>query len=154
MAKEIERKFLVIGNSWKEKAKGVFYCQGYLNSTKERVVRVRTIGEKAFLTIKGVTIGASRLEYEYEIPVKEANEMLKELCEKPVIEKHRYTLEYEGHNWEIDEFHGENEGLIIAEVELESEDEELKLPGWVDKEVTSDPKYYNANLITQPFKNW
>ena len=126
MGKEIERKFLLKDNSWRSLAQGTRYRQGYLSSTKERVVRVRTIDDKGFLTIKGVTAGATRTEYEYEIPVDDSEAMLDELCEKPLIEKKRYKIDFDGLTWEVDEFFGENHGLIVAEVELESEDQEFE----------------------------
>ena len=154
MGKEIERKFLVKNDSFRSLAKGTSYRQGYLNSAKERVVRVRTIDDKGFLTIKGITTGATRLEYEYEVPLKDADTMLDELCEKPLIEKNRYKISHEGFVWEVDEFFGENQGLICAEVELESEDQAYEKPEWIGEEVTGDPKYFNSNLIQNPYKNW
>jgi adenylate cyclase len=153
MGKEIERKYLVTGTQWKEAATGTLYRQGYLNSQKERVVRARTMGEKAALTIKGITVGATRLEFEYEIPLDDCNQLL-ELCEQPLIEKTRYKVEHGGLIWEIDEFHGVNDGLIVAECELESEDQAIDKPAWVGDEVTSDPRYYNSNLIANPFSTW
>ena len=154
MAKEIERKFLVSGDSWRALAKGAMYRQGYLNSAKERTVRIRTADEKAFLTIKGITVGAVRSEYEYEIPFDEGNAMLEELAEKPLIEKRRYKIPVAGVTWEIDEFLGDNAGLIVAEVELTSEDQVFDKPVWLGKEVTGDPRYYNANLFKNPFTHW
>ena len=154
MGKEIERKFLLTGDSWKDMAKGILYRQGYLSTVKERTVRVRTIDDKGYLTIKGITTGATRAEYEYEISVSDANEMLDNLCEKPIIEKKRYKIEYEGLIWEVDEFFGENNGLVFAEVELTSEDQSIKKPEWIGEEVTGDPKYFNSNLIKNPYKNW
>jgi CYTH domain-containing protein len=153
MGKEIERKYLLKNDSWKG-VTGTHYCQGYLNSIKERTVRVRTIDEKGFLTVKGISVGATRLEYEYEIPVKDARELLSELCEKPLIEKSRFKVESNGLIWEIDEFYGENEGLVFCEVELSFEDQVIELPEWVGEEVTSDPRYFNSNLIKHPYKNW
>lgn len=149
---EIERKFLVKGEGWK-KSEGVFFCQGYLNRDKERTVRVRVAGDKAFLTIKGLTRGISRSEFEYEIPVDHASEMLK-ICDGPLIEKIRYTLDYQGFLWEIDEFLGENKGLVIAEIELESQGQEFEKPDWVGDEVTDDAKYFNSNLAVFPFSRW
>ena len=154
MGKEIERKFLVRDNSFRALAQGTIYRQGYLSSAKERVIRVRTIDDKGFLTIKGITTGATRAEYEYEIPVKEAEAMLDELCEKPLIEKNRHKIAHKGLIWEVDEFFGENQGLIFAEVELESEDQPYDKPEWITDEVTGDPKYFNSNLIQNPYKNW
>lgn len=152
MATEIERKFLVKGQDWKIGAKSRLYRQGYLGT--QPVVRVRIAGEKAFLTIKGPTQGIARAEYEYSIPVADAAEMLDNLCQKPLIEKVRYTLEHAGHIWEIDEFMGENAGLIVAEVELESSDTALELPDWVGEEVSHDPRYYNTNLVRLPYSRW
>jgi CYTH domain-containing protein len=154
MGIEIERKFLVKDDSWRSLATGTKYRQGYLNSTKERVVRVRTIDDKGFLTIKGITTGATRVEYEYEIPDAEATAMLDELCEKPLIEKNRYKIALGGFTWEVDEFFGENQGLIVAEVELESEDQAFEKPVWIGEEVTGDPKYFNSNLIQNPYLKW
>jgi adenylate cyclase len=154
MGKEIERKFLVKGEAWWSLARGTACRQGYLNSAKERTVRVRTIDEKAFLTIKGLTVGATRAEYEYEIPVADCNAMLDALAEKPIIEKKRYKVPFAGLAWEIDEFLGENAGLIVAEVVLESEGQTFRKPEWVGEEVTADPRYFNSNLIKHPFTRW
>lgn len=154
MAKEIEKKFLVKNDSWKKGAKVTYYRQGYLSSIKERVVRVRTIDKKGYLTIKGITVGVTRNEFEYEIPVEDANIMLDNLCEKPIIEKNRAKVEYEGLTWEIDEFFGENEGLVVAEVELKDENQEFKKPDWIGEEVSGDPRYFNSNLIKHPFTKW
>ena len=152
MAEEIERKFLVKKEIWRNQ-EGRAYRQGYLNSAKERIVRVRTIDDKGYLTVKGLTVGATRLEFEYEIPRRDAEAML-DICEKPLIEKTRYTLEAEGFVWEVDVFGGENQGLIVAEVELESEDQAFPRPDWVGEEVTGDPRYFNSNLIKNPFTKW
>lgn len=154
MGIEIERKFLLKNDVWRDLAEGVYYRQGYLNSTRERTVRVRIINEKGFLTIKGVADGATRLEFEYEIPKDECNIMLDDLAEKPVIEKNRYKVDYKGLSWEIDEFFGENRGLIVAELELESEDQKFQIPEWIGEEVTGDPKYFNSNLIHHPYTKW
>ena len=154
MGIEIEKKFLLTGTEWKKLAEGTAYRQGYLSSVKERTVRARTIKDKGFLTIKGVSVGATRLEYEYEIPFGDANALLDELCEKPLIEKNRYKVEYKGFIWEIDEFFGENDGLIVAEIELESEDQDFDKPEWVGEEVTGDPRYFNSNLIKEPYLQW
>jgi adenylate cyclase len=154
MAMEIERKFLVKGDAWRALAKATTYRQGYLNSAKERTVRVRTAGDKqAFLTVKGLTVGATRAEYEYEIPFDEGKAMLDTLAEKPLIEKKRYKIPVGGLTWELDEFLGDNAGLIVAEVELKSEDQAFDRPSWLG-EVTGDPRYYNANLIKKPFTRW
>jgi CYTH domain-containing protein len=150
MGKEIERKFLVQGQAWRSLAEGTVYRQGYLSTEKERVVRVRTIGDTGFLTIKGITVGSTRLEYEYPIPVTDADEMLDGLCERPLIEKTRYKIESGGHTWEIDEFGGENQGLVVAEVELVAESEAVDLPDWIGEEVTADSRYFNSNLIAHP----
>jgi adenylate cyclase len=154
MGKEIEKKFLVTSDQWRQLAQGTVYRQGYLSVVKERVVRVRTIGDTGYLTIKGITVGASRLEYEYEISVSDSNEMLDQLCQKPIIEKKRYKVEFEGLIWEIDEFFGDNNGLIVAEVELEDENQEFEKPKWIGQEVTSDPRYFNSNLTKHPFTKW
>ena len=154
MAKEIERKFLVKGDAWRALAMGTTYRQGYLNSAKERTVRVRTAEDKAFLTIKGLTVGATRAEYKYEIPFDEGKEMLDALAEKPLIEKKRYKICVGDLTWEIDEFLGDNAGLIVAEVELKSENQAFDSPAWLGEEVTGDPRYYNANLIKKPFTRW
>lgn len=154
MGIEIERKYLVKNDDYRNLAKGILYVQGFLNSQKERVVRVRIIGEKGFLTIKGPTKGISRLEFEYEIPVWEAETLLDKLCEKPIIKKYRYTFSHAEHIWEVDEFLDENEGLVIAEIELDNENQKITLPDWIGDEVTSEPAYYNSNLIRNPFCNW
>ncbi len=154
MALEIERKFLVNSSRWKNLADGILYRQGYLSIGKERTVRVRVIGETGFLTIKGPIVGISRLEFEYEIPLDDAQHILDELCKKPIIEKHRSKIEYAGLIWEVDEFHGANEGLVIAEVELESADQVIDLPDWVGEEVSGDPRYFNAALVRRPFNTW
>jgi CYTH domain-containing protein len=121
---------------------------------KERTVRVRTVGDQGFLTVKGITVGASRSEYEYEIPVADANEMLDRLCERPLIEKTRYRIPHGGLVWEIDEFEGENRGLVTAEVELKDQQQAVTPPNWVGEEVTGDPRYFNANLVAKPFSSW
>lgn len=154
MGIEIERKFLLTGMQWKKLAAGTAYRQGYLSSVKERTVRVRTISDKGFLTVKGISVGATRLEYEYEIPLDDANALLDELCEKPLIEKNRYKINFEGFIWEVDEFFGENDGLIVAEIELESEDQSFEKPAWVGQEVTGDSRYFNSNLIQAPYSQW
>lgn len=154
MAQEIERKFLLVGEDWRKLAKGTHYRQGYLNSVKERTVRVRTIDDKGFLTIKGITTGATRVEYEYEIPHSECTAMLDDLAEKPLIEKARYKIEFGGFIWEVDEFFGDNEGLVVAEIELESEDQQFEKPSWVGAEVTGDPRYFNSNLVNKPYTTW
>ena len=154
MGREIERKFLVRGDSWRGTAEGTVYRQGYLNSAMERTVRIRTIGDRAFVTIKGPVAGASRAEYEYEIPSADANEMLETLAEKPIIEKKRYRVPFAGLTWEIDEFLGENSGLVVAEEELESEGQIFPKPDWAGEEVTGDPRYFNSRLIKHPYRCW
>ena len=153
MALEIERKFLVNENDWRN-GQGTMYRQGYLNSDENRNVRVRVINDRGYLTVKGISQGATRVEYEYEIPQAEAEAMLDDLCEKPLIIKKRYKIEFKGFVWEVDEFLGENQGLIIAELELESENQVFIKPEWIGKEVTGDPKYFNSNLIHRPFSMW
>jgi len=153
MGQEIERKYLVQGSEWKSLASGTLFRQGYLNSAKERVVRVRTMGDRAALTVKGITVGATRLEFEYDIPLDDAAALL-DLCEQPIIEKTRYRIPLDGLVWEVDEFHGVNEGLTVAECELESEGQEVPCPEWVGQEVTGDPRYFNSNLIAHPYSTW
>ena len=154
MPQEIERKFLVRDESWRVPGTGTLYRQGYLSTVPERSVRVRLIRDKGYLTVKGASSGAARAEYEYEIPGVEAREMLDNLCERPLIEKTRYCVEFQGLTWEIDEFEGSNAGLVIAEVELEKADQAVSLPDWVGKEVTGDRRYYNASLIAEPYSVW
>lgn len=152
MPTEIERKFLVIADDWRQ-ASGTRICQGYLSRDKNRTVRVRISGEHAFLTIKGANQGASRLEFDYAIPVADAEQLLS-LCEGPVIKKTRHIVLYEGFTWEVDEFLGDNAGLVVAEIELESENQAFPLPAWIGLEVTNDPRYYNSNLTMRPFSQW
>lgn len=152
MATEIERKFLVVDDDWR-KGPGIEYRQGYLNRDKERTVRVRIAGDKAFLTIKGISIGASRAEFEYAIPLADAAQLLL-ICDGPLIEKTRYIVQHAGMTWEVDEFHGANDGLIVAEIELQSENQTFEKPAWVGREVTDDKRYYNSNLSIQPYANW
>ena len=154
MAEEIERKYLVAGTGWKNGATGTRVLQGYLSRATECTVRVRIAGEKGFLTIKGGNTGITRTEFEYPIPVADAAAMLDALCERPFIEKTRWVSAYEGFVWEVDEFHGENEGLVVAEVELPTAGTKPALPPWVREEVSSDPRYFNANLVKKPFKTW
>jgi len=154
MGIEIERKFLLVGDSWKKLGKATAYRQGYLSAVKERTVRVRTIDKQGFLTIKGISVGATRLEYEYEIPLADANSLLDKLCEKPLIEKNRYKIEHGGFTWEVDEFFGENSGLVVAEIELKSEGQTFEKPKWVGDEVTGDVRYFNSNLIKEPYSKW
>lgn len=154
MPKEIERKFLVIGEDWRGKNAGIFYRQGYLSTQRDCSVRIRAGEGKGYLTIKGETHGAVRDEFEYEIPIEDANELLSKFCRHPLIEKKRYEIQHKGLGWEIDEFTGENEGLVVAEVELADENEKIDLPEWIGEEVTGDPKYYNVNLVKHPFSKW
>jgi len=154
MATEIEKKFLIISDDWRLLGSGEDYCQGYLSTEKGRTIRVRTINDRGILTIKGPTVAGARLEYEYDIPINEAREILQELCRKPLIEKTRYKIPFRGFIWEVDEFKGENEGLIFAEIELESRGQSFAKPPWIGKEVTDDSRYYNANLVKNPFSNW
>ena len=159
MSVEIERKFRVKNDAWRldahgQRIAGVPFRQGYLPTQDETTVRVRLQGNEARLTIKGKTRGLSRAEYEYSIPVDDANEMLSNLCQKPLIEKVRYRREESGLIWEIDEFGGDNAGLIVAEVELEAEDQHVSLPQWVGQEVSADDRYYNVNLVRNPYTSW
>lgn len=154
MAKEIERKFLVVGDAWRSLAPGVHYRQGYLNSSKERSVRIRTMGEKAVITVKGPTRGIERLEFEYEIPYDDCTAMLENLAEKPLIEKTRYKIPMGRFTWEVDEFFGVNKGLVVAEIELPSEETAFEKPDWIGEEVSDDPRYFNSNLVRNPFSTW
>jgi CYTH domain-containing protein len=153
MGSEIERKYLVRGDEWRKLGSGVSYRQGYLSTVKERTVRVRTVDDRAYLTIKGVTVGATRREFEYDIPAADAAGLF-ELCEQPLIEKVRYRIPFGGVTWEVDEFEGANQGLIVAERELAFEDQQIELPAWIGVEVTGDPRYFNSNLIAHPFSTW
>jgi CYTH domain-containing protein len=155
MHKEIERKFLVTGDGWRRGAQGTPFRQGYLNSDKNRCVRIRTVGDRAFLTVKGLTVGCTRTEFEYSIPREDCESMLENLAEKPLIEKTRYRIDAgSGLTWEIDEFHGANEGLIVAEIELPDENADFAKPDWLGKEVSDDPRYFNSNLIACPYTSW
>ena len=154
MAKEIERKFLIDISGVESIGSGSRIKQGYISTTDNTAVRIRVSGAAAYLTLKGENQGATRSEFEYEIPIEDANEIIKELCSGPVIDKTRYLVEYGSHTWEIDVFHGDNDGLIVAEVELESETEEVDLPKWVINEVTGEVKYYNSSLLDNPFNKW
>lgn len=155
MATEIERKFLVTGNGWREHIQSKqHYIQGYFTTHEACSIRIRVTGKKARLNIKSATLGITRSEYDYPIPAKDAEEMLHSLCKKPLLEKTRYFVRHENHLWEIDVFHGDNEGLVIAEIELQSGEEEFARPEWVGKEVSDDPRYYNTCLVDNPWKNW
>jgi CYTH domain-containing protein len=154
MGTEIERKFLVTNPLWKKGAHGQRYRQGYLVADGERTVRVRVARDKGYLTIKGQTTGIRRAEFEYEIPLPDAEQLLDTLCRKPLIEKMRYRVEHHGLTWEVDEFTGENEGLVIAEVELKDEAQPLELPEWAGAEVSHDHRYSNASLSRYPYRLW
>ncbi len=154
MAKEIERKFLVKEDSWRTLAKGSVYCQGYISTQKTATVRIRIVGNQGYLTIKGPSIKYSRSEFEYSIPVEDAQEILETLCDRPFIEKVRYRVDDNNLTWEIDEFDGVNKGLILAEVELSDEEQQIELPSWIGEEVSDDPKYFNSNLVKHPFSQW
>jgi len=152
LAVEIERKFRVTGDAWRNDS-GVLYRQGYLNRDKLRTVRIRIAGSAAFLTIKGKSTGATRAEFEYPVPMDDAQALLA-LCDGPLIEKTRYIVLHAGHRWEVDEFAGDNAGLVVAELELSAEDEAFERPAWLGEEVTHDARYFNSNLATQPFCTW
>lgn len=157
MPKEIERKFLIYPAIWATYGPYVISWtirQGYLNPDKNRVVRVRSINNRGYLTVKGPNDGIIRDEFEYEIPIDHATYMLDNLCAGPLIEKTRYRKFQATHMWDIDVFHGDNEGLIIAEVELKHPDEKIWMPPFLGQEVSHDPKYYNSNLSINPFKSW
>lgn len=153
MAIEIERKFLVTSDAYRC-GRPVKIIQGYICSGNNKTVRVRIKGNKAYITIKDATTGFSRHEFEYEIPVDDAAIMLDTVCEYPLIEKTRWTIEYDGHIWEVDDFAGANAGLSVAEIELEKADETFSLPGWIGQEVTGDERYYNACLFKCPYSSW
>jgi len=155
MGLEIERKFLVDHEKWKKhkKREGTHYRQGYLLDQANSTIRVRSAGKKGFITIKGSTSGISRKEFEYSIPVKEAIELIDGFA-KSEVEKIRYRIRYKGKLWEVDEFLGDNDGLIMAEIELQSEDEAFEKPTWITREVSDDKRYYNSYLSKKPFKTW
>jgi adenylate cyclase len=155
MATEIEHKFLVIKDIWEKVIpyKSVEIKQAYLLTDPEKTIRIRTKGNSGFITIKGKSIGASRLEFEYEIPIEDANDLINKFCSN-LIEKTRHLVIQEKHTWEVDEFKGLNSGLIVAEIELNSEDENYSLPNWIDKNVTDDLRYANSNLSIKPFTTW
>ncbi len=154
MPQEIERKYLVTSDAWREGAVGERYRQGYLGTDKERTVRVRVAGDAGFLTVKGISVGVARAEYEYPIPREHAEEMLDRLCLRPLVEKTRYRIRCGELTWEVDDFTGENAGLVVAEVELTDEHQAIALPPWVGREVTDDPRYFNANLVARPYSTW
>ena len=154
MQKEIERKFLVVGDAWRSLDEGVMIRQGYLNSDKARTVRIRTVGDDAFMTVKGPTVGITRMEFEYPIPFDDCLAMLENLAETPVIEKKRYKIPIGNFIWEVDEFFGVNEGLIVAEIELPSEDTPFDKPDWIGEDVSGDPRYFNSSLVSHPYTTW
>ncbi|WOD41827.1 CYTH domain-containing protein [Nodosilinea sp. E11] len=154
MGQEIERKFLVVGDAWRNHAQGELMRQGYIPTQDARTVRVRQVGDRAYLTLKGPAVGLVRPEFEYSIPVDDAETILATLCEPPLIEKTRYRLPLGNVVWEIDDFHGDNQGLIVAEVELTSADQPVDLPDWIGLEVTDDHRYQNANLARHPYSQW
>ncbi len=155
MAIEIERKFLLVSDGWRahvERQETI--RQGYLGQRGIASVRVRLAGDRAFMNIKQAIKGTRRLEYEFEIPLPDASEMLDALCERPLIEKTRYRVKYGGHEWEIDVFHGENAGLVVAEIELEDEAVDFARPEWLGREVTEFERYYNVSLVNYPYRQW
>jgi adenylate cyclase len=162
MGTEIERKYLVKKSVWRSHKKllegqspgiGARYCQGYIPTSNGTTVRLRIIGEQGYLTIKSKAVGHTRAEFEYPIPVDDAQEMLDNLCVKPLIEKIRYKIEVANLTWEVDEFLGENKGLIIAEIELEKEEQKIELPNWIEREV-NEQKYFNSYLVKHPYSQW
>lgn len=152
MPLEIERKFLPKTDAWRN-APGVYYCQGYLSRDQQRTVRVRVAGAQGYLTIKGANVGGARAEFEYAIPLDEAQQLL-QLCDGPLVEKYRHVVHEHGFDWEVDEFLGENQGLVVAEIELDAIDQAFVKPDWVGEEVTVDVRYYNSNLSLHPFSRW
>lgn len=154
MAQEIERKYLVNLDGWQPGDDSTFIAQGYISKEPNRIVRVRLMGDQAFLTIKGVTVGATRTEFEYEIPAADGRTLLKDFCSGAILEKTRYYESHGGLRWEIDVFQGANHGLVIAEVELGHETQAFKKPLWIGEEVTEDPRYFNSNLIANPYVRW
>lgn len=154
MGTEIERKFLVRGDAWRAGATGEPYRQGYLTTDPDRTVRVRLAGEHGYLTVKGRSQGIARTEFEYPIPAADAHALLDGLCLRPLIDKIRYRVDHAGREWTVDEFGGENQGLVLAEVELDDAAQEVPLPPWAGEEVSDDPRYYNASLVRLPFRKW
>lgn len=154
MGIEIERKFLVKNDEYKKSSKWKFLKQGYLCNEADRVIKIRLNEGKGFITVKGRINSMSRSEFEYEIPYEDANAMLENLCSGPIIEKKRFEFEFKGFKWEIDEFLGENEGLVVAEIELKDENAEFPKPDWIDREVTFEPRYLNSNLVKKPYRYW
>lgn len=155
MPQEIEHKFLLKKDLWRGQVqRSARMTQGYLQSSPASSIRVRIVGEQAFLNIKSATLGIARQEYEYPIPLAEAEEILATLCDKSFIDKTRHYVEYAGHTWEIDEFHGDNAGLLVAEIELGAVDEVFERPEWVGDDVSHESKYYNSCLVKNPFSQW
>lgn len=155
MGIEVERKFLVVDDSWRESATSATrIVQGYLAQTDQATVRVRVKGEKGFLTVKGVSVGISRSEFEYEIPVSDALAMLDELAQGPVIDKVRHLVPVGAHVWEVDVFAGDNAPLVMAEVELADSEQAFVRPGWAGAEVSDDQRYFNVNLARTPYSTW
>jgi CYTH domain-containing protein len=154
MGVEIERKFLLAHEGWRGQGTPTHMRQGYLVADPVRTVRVRIEGDRAVITIKGKSTGAARGEWEYEIPVPDATELLDGLCEQPQVEKIRHRIDHAGHTWEVDEFLGLNAGLVVAEIELDAEDEAFEKPDWIGAEVTGDKRYYNSSLIRMPYSQW
>lgn len=154
MGLEIEKKFLIKNDNWKQfVSEEKEITQGYLNANPNRTVRIRIAGKQGFLTIKSKSKGSVRSEFEYEIPIEDATELI-ELCEKPILSKTRFIVKFENHTWEIDVFEKENKGLVVAEIELSKEDEFFLTPDWIGKEVTEETKYYNSQLIENPYSEW
>ena len=154
MKKEIERKFLVSNSSYQNLGDYEYCIQGYIPSTNSPAVRVRMIGKQSLLTMKSDINGITRLEYEYQIPNQDAKELLELFCKDSIVEKNRYLITYKSTVWEVDEFLGNNKGLVVAEVELKSEDQQYDSPNWIGKEISTDKKYYNYNLAHHPYKSW
>lgn len=154
MGHEIEKKFLIKNDNWRSLGSKKEYCQGYLSTGKGASLRIRTIDDRGIITVKGPNEKGKRLEFEYDIPYTDALEMLEKLCVKPLIKKTRYNISFAGFIWEVDEFKGENEGLIFAEIELDAIDQRFDIPSWIGEEVTGDPRYYNASLVSYPYSQW
>ena len=154
MGVEIERKFLLAGDAWRTLGEPQLLRQGYLSAEPERTVRVRVEGDQGRLTVKSKSVGASRGEWEYPIPLADANELLDRVCLQPLVEKYRRRIDFAGHVWEVDEFIGANAGLVLAEIELDSEDALFALPPWIGAEVTADRRYFNSYLVAHPYSSW
>lgn len=155
MGIEIEHKYTLKNDDWRNHVtRSERMVQGYMAGNERASVRIRITGDKANLNIKSATLGVRRQEWQYDIPLADAETMLNDLCEKPVIDKVRHYVIVGGKTWEVDEFYGDNKGLIVAEIELESETEQFELPDWVDQNVSEDTRYYNVSLVKHPYKNW